>query len=184
MVVPAFKTKRLILKPITLDDVQAYEKGFVDYEVIRHLAAHVPWPYPKGGVHEFLAHHILPAQGKSNWCWGLFLKANSKDLIGSLEIRLSKTDNRGFWLAKQHWGKGYMSEAVEPVMTYAFEELNFEKMIFTNAKGNQRSRRIKEKTGAKFMSLKPVQFIDPQYTESEIWELTKAEWTAHKSKED
>ncbi len=72
MVIPVFETKRLLLKPITLDDVPAYEKGFVDYEVIGHLASHVPWPYPVGGVQDFIENHLLPLQGKSNWCWGYF----------------------------------------------------------------------------------------------------------------
>lgn len=176
MVIPTFETERLLLKPISLDDVEGYEKGFVDYDVIRHLAAHVPWPYPVGGVQDFMENHLLPHQGKSKWCWGIFLRTDQKNLIGSIEIRLSTTDNRGFWLAKKYWGKGYMTEAVDPVMAYAFEELNFEKMVFTNAKGNQRSRRIKEKTGAKFIGLKSAKFTDPQYTDSEVWELTKACW--------
>jgi len=175
--IPTFETERLFLKPISLNDVAAYEKGFVDYEVIRHLAAHVPWPYPADGVQDFIENYLLPRQGKSNWCWGIFLKPDQKELIGSIEIRLSKTDNRGFWLAKKHWGKGYMSEAAGPIMAYAFEELSFEKMIFTNAKGNQRSRRIKEKTGAKCIGVKPAKFTDPQYTDSEIWELTKEQWS-------
>lgn len=156
------------------------------YEVIRHLAAHVPWPYPKEGVKDFIENHLWPHQGKSNWCWGILLKTDQNNLIGSIEIRLSETDNRGFWLATKQWGKGYMSEPVEPVepvMAYAFEDLNFERMIFTNAKGNQRSRRIKEKTGAKFLGLKPAKFSDPQYTDCEVWELIKAEWLGNNMKE-
>ena len=41
-----FETERLILKPITKQDIASYQKNFADYEVIRFLAATVPWPYP------------------------------------------------------------------------------------------------------------------------------------------
>lgn len=72
-----------------------------------------------------------------------------KELIGAIELRRKgEPDNRGFWLAKKHWGRGIMTEAVIPVLEYAFNELGFEKLIFSNAVGNKRSHRIKEKTGA------------------------------------
>jgi uncharacterized protein DUF899 len=48
--VPSFETTRLILKPLSLEDVPSYQTHFVDYEVIRHLSAVVPWPYIQGTV--------------------------------------------------------------------------------------------------------------------------------------
>ena len=57
--VPGFKTKRLILKPLSLDDIPSYETHFIDYEVIRHLSAVVPWPYPRNGVSEFFQNVLL-----------------------------------------------------------------------------------------------------------------------------
>ena len=47
---PIFKKNRLILKPISLDDIPSYEKHFIDYDVIQFLSKKVPWPYPKNGV--------------------------------------------------------------------------------------------------------------------------------------
>lgn len=44
-----------------------------------------------------------------------------------------------------------MTEAVKPVMNFAFKELGFDQLVFTNAVGNQRSRRIEEKTGARLI---------------------------------
>ena len=69
-----------------------------------------------------------------------------------------------------------MTEAVGPVTQYAFETLGFEKMIFNNAKGNVRSRRVKEKSGARLIGVVPAKFVNPEYTEQEIWELTKEMW--------
>jgi [ribosomal protein S5]-alanine N-acetyltransferase len=179
MNLPIFKTARLILKPVELSDVPSYEKHFVDYEVISELAAHVPWPYPTNGVRDFLESMILPRQGKDSWMWGIFLKENPGEMIGGIQLwREGKPENRGFWLGRKFWGKGIMTEAVEPVMEYAFNKLGFEKLVFANAVGNIRSRRIKEKTGARLRRVAPAKFVNPAYTEHEIWELTKEEWTS------
>ena len=51
---PVFTTERLILREVTEADAPAYEKNFVDYEVINQLASVVPWPYPAGGVLDFI----------------------------------------------------------------------------------------------------------------------------------
>jgi ribosomal-protein-alanine N-acetyltransferase len=69
-----------------------------------------------------------------------------------------------------------MSEAVQPVLGFAFKDLGFDRLVFTNAVGNERSHRIKEKTGARLIEVRPAKFVDPSYSEHEIWELTKNEW--------
>ncbi|MCB0355993.1 MAG: GNAT family N-acetyltransferase [Bdellovibrionales bacterium] len=179
---PTFTTKRLYLRGVELTDADTYQKNFSDYEVIRHLSHLVPWPYPENGVYDFLKDVILPNQGTGRWTWAIFLKENRENVIGVVDLwRKGCPENRGFWLAKKYWGKGFMTEAVQPVIEYAFKELNFEKLIFANAVGNIRSRRIKEKTGARYIETQPAKFVDPQYTEHEIWELTKSNWEQMKA---
>ncbi len=39
---------------------------------------------------------------------------------------------------------------------------------------------MKEKTGARFIDVKPAKFVDPKYTEQEVWELTKSDWEKFK----
>jgi ribosomal-protein-alanine N-acetyltransferase len=91
--------------------------------------------------------------------------------------------NRGVWLAEEHRGKGLMTEALAPVMEYAFTTLNLERVLVGNAVGNTKSRRIKEKSGAVLVRTEPVSpglFVNPEYKEREIWELTKERWLASK----
>ena len=173
--IPEFATDRLHLRAVQLHDAPAYTRYFVDYDVIRHLsAANVPWPYPDNGVEDFIKTVILPNQGKDRWVWGLFLKDNPDEMIGSISLlRRSEAGNRGFWLARKHWGKGLMTEATHPVTHYAFNTLGFEKLVFVNAVGNRRSRSIKEKTGATLVATRPGKSVDPNYTEHEVLELTK-----------
>lgn len=181
-VLPKFETQRLVLREVTLADIPSYQKNFADYEVINHLSAAVPWPFPDDGVQQFLEKSVFPHQGHTQWLWGIFEKHNPSDLIGVVHLwREGRPENRGFWLGKRYWGRGYMTEAVAPVMNYAFNELGFEKLVFANALGNLKSRRVKEKTGARLVDVKPAKFVNPKYTEHEIWELTKLEWERHQS---
>jgi ribosomal-protein-alanine N-acetyltransferase len=178
---PHFHTERLILRPPRREDVPSWTRHFADYEVIRHLADSVPWPFPQGGVEYFLRNEVRPRQGRDRWLWGLFLKDSPDEMIGALDLyRPGNPENRGFWLGKAFWGWGLMTEAVAPTLDFAFAELGFERLVFSNAVGNDRSRRIKEKTGARLIAIQPRAFVDPAYTEQEVWEMERTAWLANK----
>jgi RimJ/RimL family protein N-acetyltransferase len=175
--IPTLETDRLLLKEVALAHIADYEKYFIDYEVVQHLSGAVPWPYPENGIESFIKNVIVPQQGKDKWVWGIFLKTNPDELIGVVDLwRDGKPENRGFWLGRKFWGNGFMTEATEKVTEYAFTELGFEKLTFSNAVGNLRSRRVKEKTGAVLIGVEPAEFVRKDYKEHEIWELTKDAW--------
>jgi RimJ/RimL family protein N-acetyltransferase len=71
-----------------------------------------------------------------------------------------------------------MTEAVKPVTDYAFNVLGFEKLVLANAVGNPASRRMKERIGAVFLRTEPAIYVNPRYTQREVWELTKGRWKA------
>lgn len=180
-VIPTLKTERLVLKEINESDFPSYEKHFNDYNVIRHLAAAVPWPFPKNGVRDYYLGNIKPQLGKDKWMWGIFLKTKPSELIGAVELwRQCSPENRGFWLGAKFWGQGLMTEATSAINDYAFNELAFETLVFSNAKGNMGSHQVKVKTGAKLTGIEPAKFVDPGYTEQEVWQLDKENWIAFK----
>ncbi len=171
------ETARLRLRGVTADDAPAIQRYFDDYAIIGELSGRVPWPYPANGALLFVNEYVHPWQGKDHWIWGLFLKSEPDALIGVVDLwRPGRPENRGFWLARPFWDQGLMSEAAGAVTDYAFLELGFETLVLANAVGNIRSRRIKEKAGAVLLRTEPFHFINPAYTEREIWELTKASW--------
>lgn len=175
--IPTFQTSRLILRELVESDAPAYQKHFVNYEVIRHLTQAVPWPYPEDGVITYLRSDLLPNQGKDRWTWAIALSSKPEELIGAVELlRKTAPANRGFWLGQEYWGMGYMTEAVEATTDYAFDALGFEKLVFANAVGNTRSGRIKEKTGARFVRRENGLYVDPAYREQDLYEITKDEW--------
>jgi RimJ/RimL family protein N-acetyltransferase len=175
--VPHLQTKRLLLRELVLADAPAYERHFIDYEVVRNLARAVPWPYPPGGVEAFFRGVLLPAQGVQRWTWGLFQQPAPLECIGVVDLwREGRPEHRGFWLGRSHWGQGLMTEAVAAVNDCAFGQLGFQRLVFSNARGNLRSRRVKEKTGARFLGVEPSLFVDPSLRERELWETTQGDW--------
>lgn len=180
---PTFATERLILEPLGLRHAPSYRRHFVDWEVIRHLSAAVPWPYPEDGVESFIQDLVLPGQGRSRWDWAICLKERPGEAIGSVGLwRPGIPEHRGFWLGQAYWGKGLMTEANVPVVDFAFDELGYDELILSNARGNTRSRRIKEKVGAEHIGTKPSDFVDEQFSESELWRLTPEQWRAWRAR--
>ncbi|SHG32631.1 GNAT family N-acetyltransferase [Pedobacter caeni] len=180
--IPTLNTERLILKGVSIADVASYTKYFVDYDVVRYLSDEVPWPYPENGVKDHLEKVVLPQQGDGHWVWGIFLKEQPDELIGTVDLRREgKPEHRGFWLGKPFWGKGIMTEANVSVLDYAFGALGFERLLFANAVGNIGSRRIKEKTGAQLIGIREAGFVDPLLKECEVWELTPENWLKFKT---
>jgi RimJ/RimL family protein N-acetyltransferase len=177
LAIPTLSTDRLELSAVTEADAAACQRHFADYEIIRHLSARVPWPYPEGGALAFICNEVLPAQCRDRWVWGLHIKGDDSGLIGVVDLfRQGIPENRGFWLGRAFWGRGYMTEAVVRVTDFAFDELGFDHLVFSNAAGNRRSHDVKRRTGARLVEVVPRSFVDPAYTHAEIWRLTKAEW--------
>lgn len=178
---PTFTTERLILRPVAESDIPAVQRNFSDYEIVRHLSSRVPWPYPPNGAASWFREVVLPQQGIDRWVWAITLKGKPDELIGVVDLwRKGCPEHRGFWLAREHWGNGYMTEAVMPVTDYAFDVLGFDALIFSNAAANARSGRVKEKCGARRIGEQPSSYVDPALTMQELWELTKEGWRAHR----
>jgi|SRR6516164_8465810 ribosomal-protein-alanine N-acetyltransferase len=176
---PTFETTRLILRDIIERDAPAYERHFIDYEVIGTMSHLVPWPYPKNGVLEYIRNIVIPNQSVDQWFWGICLKAAPEELIGAIWLKRKGTpSNRGFWLGKKFWRQGIMTDAAKPVTDYAFDVLRLDKLALANAVGNPASRRIKERSGAVFVRREPATYVNPGYRGREVWELSKACWDA------
>lgn len=74
--------------------------------------------------------------------WGIALQTNDK-LIGTICLWNFSTDLKtaevGYDLSSEHQNKGYMSEALEAVISYGFNKLNFQNIDAYTHKANQNS---------------------------------------------
>jgi RimJ/RimL family protein N-acetyltransferase len=58
-----------------------------------------------------------------------------------------KSAQVGYWIAKEHWGKGYGKEALSIALSFGFDELRIRKVYATVSKDNTRSVRLLSSLG-------------------------------------
>ncbi len=156
MKTPTLETERLILRPVTLADAPAIQKHFNNWNIIKRLSVQVPWPYPDNGAEEFLRDTVLPlVEAGQSINWALVAKNGPREAIGTVAFRPNENNggHRGFWLAEPYWGRGYMTEAVTAIQDFLFFELGIDRIVAVNVKGNEASRRVTQKTGARFLGM-------------------------------
>ncbi len=180
--IPIFETKRLTLRPLTLDDAPAAQRLFSHWDIVRYLGRNVPWPYPEDGALQFYRDVALPAMERGEqWLWAIRLQGGPSHMIGCISLSTQRDDNRGFWLGSPWHGMGIMQEACEVVTDFWFNVLNQEKLRVAKAVANVASKRISEKQGARLVAIEDRVFrLGP--TKAEIWELTKEEWNARRKR--
>ena len=132
--------------------------------------------------------------------FALELKENGK-VIGSLGLEPRDEDaglpeelqgrEIGYVLSRDYWGRGLMPEAVKAVIDYCFQELSFDYLTCGHFDRNDRSRRVVEKSGFRFLKDvvtptargvdEPVQ-PDETYRQGEtaMFELKKTEGKARR----
>ena len=86
-------------------------------------------------------------------------------------------NNRGFWLGPAWQRQGLMTEAVEAVTAFWFEELHMATLRAPKAVANLASRRISEKTGMRLVESKESDYVSGRLP-TEGWEITAEEWRA------
>jgi len=179
---PELETKRLLLRPLAMDDADQIQRLFPRWEIVQYLNAAVPWPYPEDGAVHFLRDNALPeiARGES-WYWTLRLKSAPAQMIGMISLTTKPEGNRGFWIDPQWQRQGLMTEACEAVTDYWFEVLRQPVLRAPKAIANEGSRRISQKQGMRVVSRGESDYVGGRMP-SEIWEITAEEWRARKIK--
>lgn len=177
-VIPAveLETERLILRPLQLEDAARTQRLFPHWEIVKHLNAKVPWPFPEDGALTYYRDSALPAMERGDeWHWTLRLKQSPENHIGSICLVKGKEVNRGFWLGLTWHGQGLMTEAVIAVNDFWFDVLGFDVLRVPKAVGNTTSRRISEKTGMRVIKTHQAEYVSGPAA-SETWEITAEEW--------
>ena len=147
------ETDRLLLREFEQHDLcDLYE--YASVEGVGEMAG---WKH-----HETIekTQEILNNFIKENKTFAIVLKENNK-VIGSLGIEkygmehaLTEFDGYqgreiGYVLSKSYWGKGLMPEAVKAVISYLFNELNWDFLTCGYYDFNKQSKRVQEKCGFK-----------------------------------
>ena len=145
---PIIETERLILRPITLDDAEAFFSWNSDERVTRFMM------YPTVTDISQTINSIKRAKtDDKSYRWVFVLKSETK-VIGTGGI-MPDNDMKGYWrmaynLHYDYWGKGYCTEAMKAIIDFVYKDLGITKICADHAVDNPASGRVMEKCGLKF----------------------------------
>ena len=169
-------TERLLLRPLELADAPRTQLLFPHWEIVRLLAAQMPWPYPADGAVRYYRESALPAMAEGNeWHWTLRLKTQPEEHIGAVALFRGEDNHRGFWLGAPWQLQGLMTEAVLAATDFWFGALGMPLLRAPKAAGNTGSRRLSEKTGMRLIDRFEKDFVAGRLP-AELWEITADEW--------
>ena len=177
---PVLETARLILRPMDMRDAPAIQRIFPQWEVVKHLHAGIPWPYPDDGAATNIAVSLETRARGEKFYWVITLKGGDDEARGRIDLWPydgQAQDMRGFWLDPLLQGQGLMTEAAEAVTRYAFEVLEWPLLYLTNSVENHASGRIKEKQGARPLRIEPQAFVSGPGAR-QVWLLARESWLA------
>ena len=141
-----FRTERLILRRPLLADARAlFTRWARDEEVTRYLAwrPHVSLQESK----EHIARCRVSWETGTEYVWFIDDQDNG-ELVGSLAARANEHGvNLGYALAREVWGQGLMTEALEPVVTWWLAQPGIFRVWATCDVDNRASARVLEKCG-------------------------------------
>ncbi|MCF2515402.1 GNAT family N-acetyltransferase [Sphingomonas sp. G124] len=138
------RTERLLLRPGWAEDAPALACAIADEAVVRNLAT-APWPYAIEDAEAFLAAPRDPAMPS-------FLITQRTDgdpiVVGACGLgrRPSGAVELGYWIARQHWGQGFATEAGRALIDIA-RTLKLPRLEASHFLDNPASARVLEKLG-------------------------------------
>jgi len=135
---PKLETKRLVLRKLEESDAEALFENYSDEDIAKNFMDE-PFGDIKQASQFIEAFNAEFSQGKAI-TWAIAIKITDQ-MIGtcSYMIETSTCAEIGYDLAKTHWGKGIMTEALEAMIGYGFDELGIEKIKADTLSNNSRS---------------------------------------------
>ena len=147
------ETRRLILRRFTVADAPAmYRNWASDPEVTKFLT----WQ-PHSSVEAtaaLLAAWVESYKEESTYQWAITLREQPDEPIGSISVvSINETVDAaeiGYCLSKSWWHRGIMSEALQGVIDYLFDEVGMNRISALHDSNNPHSGAVMQKCGMQY----------------------------------
>ena len=149
---PTLSTERLVLSQPTISDVEDVVFHMNSTPEISENTLSLPFPYLEENAHFWFKMAEDGFTNKDAFIFGIREKENLK-LIGAIGLHIDLGNNKaevGYWLGKSFWNNGYVSEALQEVLKFGFEELKLNKIYASHFHHNPASGKVLEKNGFVF----------------------------------
>lgn len=182
MPLPTLTTEHLILRAFTLADAKRVQQLAGDFE-IADTTGHMPHPYHDGMAEEWIEGTEQGFQEGTGATFAITLR-ESGELMGAIGLTIHRHNRRaemGYWIGVTYWNHGYMSEAAQRVIAYAFEDLELNRVYASHFPRNPASGRVMQKAGMTYEGTLREHFV--RWTAPEdlaYYGILKSEWDANK----
>lgn len=136
----------LHLSPINTVDPHQLQVMADNYEIARYLKDIFPHPYTLKDAHAFLQ---LANEGMMGYCFAIYA-GNLFAGIGSIQPQqdIYKVSGEiGYWIGQPFQGRGYGTETVKKLVSFAFRETELTRLFAGVFSNNSASMRVLEKAG-------------------------------------
>jgi len=138
-------TERLVLRPPTLDDLDAWHAIYLDAEEAWYGAPRSSLAENREKLERQIAHfeqHSFGMCAADLHATGATIgAAGLQHLEGGPEVEV------GYRFLKSHWGQGYATECARASVAYGFDVVGLERIVAVALESNVASRRVLEKCG-------------------------------------
>ena len=146
---PSIETNRLILRLPTPADAPAIQ-AIASLREIADTMISIPHPYPDSEAARYIDRQLRENELGHSRTFVIECKSQQK-LRGIIEIRDIEIEHSqaelSFWLAVEVWGRGYMSEALKPVINVGFQDLGLNRLYAYHMERNLGSGKVLAKNG-------------------------------------
>jgi ribosomal-protein-alanine N-acetyltransferase len=184
---PDIRTKRLLLRQPSMKDAEWYLEHFSRPEVV--WGGGDPAPRNIGAAREELRKYMVDLYRKRlGFRWIITIKREGRP-IGSLGFykwapsagyqRLPNGQaEMGYDLAREHWGKGIMTEAMKAVIDFGFEKMELNRIEVFIMPRNKRSIKLVKNLGFKREGLLRQRYFDEfgHLTDDVLFSMLKTDW--------
>lgn len=138
----------------------------------------LPYPYTAKDA-DWWIKYVEESKKKTGLLLNFAIRNQTRQLIGGISYHMkygmaSHKDEMGYWLARQYWNKGIMTNVVEKFCVYGFDILNLERIEATVFEHNVSSGRVLEKCGFELEGLLKKYYLkDGVYINVLLYALTK-----------
>ncbi|MCY3647811.1 MAG: GNAT family N-acetyltransferase [Chloroflexi bacterium] len=171
---PELRTRRLLLRPFGMADVDDMFANASDPEWGRYIQ--VPAPYTPRDAEKFVARVVL-TDPEDNLRWALVHEGR---VAGNLDLTPGPEGvaELGYALARPVWGQGLATEAARAALAYGFESLGLVRIFAYAVSTNAASLRVLEKLGMKREGLlRRHRLIRGEYVDDIFCSILREEWS-------
>jgi RimJ/RimL family protein N-acetyltransferase len=149
-----FETERLVIRPPVEDDLDPLAAINADPEVMRYIG--------DGGTRSREQTEAGLARARQEWDerdFGMFTVElrDSRRYLGWVALaepaflpEVMPAVEIGWRLGREHWGRGYATEAARVVLRYALRTVGLDRIVSIRHVDNEASKRVMDKLGMRF----------------------------------